>query len=148
MYKSPLREKVGKFYVTGISFTIIISLAISNYCTIKVKTTRQKKHFGHVVVPTGTVCISILSLQFSWYKVSLYKCKAFCPDLCRKGDPCDNMVSISFSVYISPPTLEFVAWSDLNLMGRQMHLKDLDAFHESSWISEKDICISRLQKGL
>lgn len=61
MYKSPLREKIGKFYVTGISFTIINSLAISNYCIIKVETNRQKKYFGHVVVPPG-LGISILSL--------------------------------------------------------------------------------------
>jgi len=65
MCKSPLTEKIGKFYMAGISFTIINSLAVSNYCTIKVKTARQKKHFCHVVVPTGIVGISILSVYLS-----------------------------------------------------------------------------------
>lgn len=55
MYKSPLREKTGKFYVTGISFTIINSLTISSHCRSKGRTTSKKELFGHVVAPTGAV---------------------------------------------------------------------------------------------
>lgn len=51
MCRSPLIEKIGNFYVTGM-FTKINLLSILNHNTIKVKTTGKKILCGHAVVPT------------------------------------------------------------------------------------------------
>lgn len=80
MYKSALREKIGNFYVTGISFTIMDSLTI--LASVGAGQHRQqRKHFGHVVAPTGTVSILITACSSHGIKKTFINCKVLIESL-------------------------------------------------------------------
>lgn len=105
MYKSALREKIGNFYVTGISFTIMNSLTTSASAGAG-QHSQQRKHFGHVVAPTGTVSILITACSSHGIKKTFINCKVLIWSLLwwfmQEGRAGDNVVSVPFCRQLTP----------------------------------------------